>query len=535
MALQSDNTQMLEIVAGALGRLEYPHAAPRLRELVDRRNLLPRTRRVVQVALVACGGKNAMKKDPAQMFYDLALKYYYRHESVIPDERYKTANIWYWRNGRLEYKPVPRQIFCDIYAMRNSRLALQHKSGFYPAVSLWLAAFLKREADLPAGAKDPTATAERARFYALASSAGYLQAVLNRAMRDKDSAVALGAIEPLARTAGAKSLVEPITAGGVTPLVQALGYPERQVRLLAALSLARALPEKPFSGSTLVMSVLKEALHLTGQKTAVLVVSDEATRNTLKDAIRGAGFTLIDEPDVDKALTAARKAKGADLLVLADMPRPAEVIRAFRSEGAFANMPVLIVSGTTRSANLAKSEKMVMTVAPDAGDDAIVKAMEQAVKLSGAKSLTPDEAAQWAVKAAEAIRLLALTKNGVYDVNRALDSLLAALEDERPAVRVAAAQALAVMRPAKAQAGIAKLALNAEADVKVRISAYKALSESARLFDSQLTDELAEQIVAVVTGEGSQQEREAAAEALGALNLASEKIDSLILKTAGHD
>ena len=58
----------------------------------------------------------------AQLCYDLAEKYYYGAESLQPDIRYETANVWYWQEGfGLTYKSVPRRIFSDIYAMRTAR------------------------------------------------------------------------------------------------------------------------------------------------------------------------------------------------------------------------------------------------------------------------------------------------------------------------------------------------------------------------------------------------------------------------------
>ena len=122
---------------------------------------------------------------------------------MTPDIRYATANVWYWVDGQgLSFKAVPREIFNDVYAMRCAAQTLKQDPNYYPAVSLWLAANFRKEADLPKGAKDPTVgeTDMSAEFYALASSAKYLQDVLERGLLEQNSAVALGAIGALDKT-----------------------------------------------------------------------------------------------------------------------------------------------------------------------------------------------------------------------------------------------------------------------------------------------------------------------------------------------
>ncbi|MDY6912865.1 MAG: hypothetical protein SVT52_00165 [Planctomycetota bacterium] len=536
VALQTKDPRLQEIFANALGRIGYPIAAPRLKELMERKGLLDRTRRIVQAALIACGDREVMEKSTAWLYYDLALKYYYQAESVVPDVRYDKANVWYWQEGvGLTYKQVPREIFCDIYAMRMARLALEHDSNFYPAVSLWLAANLKKQADLPAGATDPTRGENQpsAQYYALASSPKYLQHVLARALRDRNSAVAIGAIEAMVNTSGSKSLVKPV-AGGAQPLVEALSYPDRQVRFLAAVSLADAMPEKHFNGYQIVMPVLAEAMRQTGQKTAMLVVADEQQRNILKDALRAAGYTVIDEPNSSKALTAARSSAGVDVAVLAAKPEAGEVVAMLRREPNFLALPVVIASETATYTNLAKFDKRIVLMPAKAGADAVSDALKRATGLSG-KPMAAEQATQWVVRAAESIRQLGLRGNRVYNLDRARPTLTAALSDSRNTVQVAAARALAVLSSPKAQQAICALGAKADADEAVRIEALKSLGESLRRFGMRLPDRQSADVLEIVTGDGSENLRKAAAQALGAMNLPSDKIQSLILGTAGND
>ena len=533
VALQSKDVHLQETLARTLGEIQYPHAGARLKELAGRQGILERTKQVATRALVDCTGNESLEKSVAWMFYDLAQKYYRQDDSVKPQEEYETANVWYWKEGLgVVFKPVPREIFCDIHAMRMARLALQHDPDFYPAVSLWLAANLKKQADLPSGAVDPTVGKDQpsADYYALASGAGFLQEVLARALNDRNSAVALGAIEALARTSGEKNLVEPVE-GGATPLVEALTYPDRQVRFLAALSLAKALPEKRFAGYKLTMAVLSEALRQSGKKTALLVVEDVQIRNALKDLIRSAGYEVIDQSDDDKALAEANKLGGVDVVVLGDKPEANFVVAKLRTMERFVTVPVMVVSGSERSKRLGELDDRVVAVKRDFEDADILAGLVEAYEKADGKSLTPQQAAQWAIDASDAIRLLGMTENKVFDIEIALNNLVALLGHESSGVQISAAEALAVMVSSDAQKAIAELAINADQETDVRIKAFNILSNSLRRFGNQLTDNHAKAVLDIVNTKDAADLRDAAAQALGAMNLPSKEIKSLILNT----
>ncbi|MGB2823504.1 MAG: hypothetical protein WBF17_21170 [Phycisphaerae bacterium] len=536
-ATRTDDPQLRQIIANTLGRIEYPHAAPRLMELYLRKDLQSQTRRIVRAALVSCAGGDTkiLDRPVAQLCYELALKFYYRAESLVPDVRSDTANVWYWDEDLkgLTFKPVPRGIFCDLYAMRMARLALEHDPKFYPAVSLWLAANLKRQVDLPQGATDPTRTPDEpsAQFYVLAAGATYQQDILARTLRDKDWAVTVLAIEALGATAGADSLVKPV-AGGAQPLVEALSSSNRVVRYWAALSLAGALPRKRFAGHELVMPVLAGAIRQMGKKTALVIAADQERRNALKDAARGLGYDVIDEADSAKGLAAARAGGGVDVAILALDPDPMMGAGLIRRDPLLATLPIVITAQTSRFLDLAKSDSRVRLVSTTAAGDEVNQAVTEVVKASAGAPLTPEEASQWAVRAAEAVRQLGLTRTTVFDISRCREILMGALDDPRAEVRVAAAKALATMSGPHAQRAIAALALNSAADEKIRIEAFAALGESVRRFGNSVSDEQAQAVVNIVA-KGAEPVRSSAAQILGALSLPSEMVKDLILQAKG--
>ena len=539
-ALASPNAGVRAVVCLSLGKIGYWHAAPALRAVLDDPNEAAGVKEAAAVALATVTvDRTAASKPVAGYYYELAEKYYTNQDSIQPDRRFATANVWYWQKGLgLTYKEVPIDIFLEVYAMRSARQALADDSRYYPAVSLWLAANLRKESRLPAGQRDPTRGEAQmgAGSHARAAGAKYAQEVLARALEDKDVAVATGAIRALAVTAGAANLVKP-AAGGVTPLVAALSFPDRRVRFMAAEAVANARPLDPFVGSELVMSVLVDALRQTGRPTALLIEPDSGMRNKLKDMIRRANYDVVDAEQYSAGAEAVSETTGVDVAVIGasiTSPGPREALQMLRADPMMAALSVVFVAGDASLASvrrLARDDEMVTVVSAADMDMAAVHA---GLKAAGDKTVSDapmgeQEAAQWAKTAAEALRMLGLTRTPVFELLLAERALIDGLSDARDEQKVACARALAVLTSGRAQQAIVDLA-GSKAPQPVRIAAYRAAAESVRLIGNQLDEARSAAVVDVVDSDAPEAIRYAAGELLGALDLPSEQIRSLIIR-----
>jgi len=94
--------------------------------------------------------------------------------------------------------------------------------------------------------------------YATTAGPEYLHEALERAIKDNDKIVALGAVEALARNAGEKSLMYRLKTS--QPLVEALSFNDRIVKYSAAIAMAIAEPTEKFAESELVVNNLADAL-----------------------------------------------------------------------------------------------------------------------------------------------------------------------------------------------------------------------------------------------------------------------------------
>jgi len=104
-------------------------------------------------------------------------------------------------------------------AVKAVEAALKIDAGNAGAISLWLAANLRREISMPQGMTDASRSAgsQDAAFYAMAAGPGTMNPVLARALDNQDSALALRAITALEATGGVSGLV----ADAGSPLVRA--------------------------------------------------------------------------------------------------------------------------------------------------------------------------------------------------------------------------------------------------------------------------------------------------------------------------
>ena len=150
----------------------------------------------------------------------------------------------------------------------------------------------------------------------------------------------------------------------------------------------------------------------------------------------------------------------------------------------------------------------------------------------GANGWSEEIAENYAVRAAEAMLLLAQARNSVLNLSAAQPALESAVSDAR--IQTLAGRILAYLDSPGAQRAIAAMALEANNDPEVRVQAFSSLATSAKLNANMLPDEMIDQIYALISSVDADKEelRTAAAAAYGALNLPSRKVKDLILDQA---
>jgi hypothetical protein len=257
-ALQTENVAVKVEIVRALGKIGYPQSQAFLRYVLEK-DESSEIRELAAKSLMQINPAEA-RIPAAQLFYQLAEKYYYHAKSLAPLEDADFANIWFWdpNSQKLVREEVDKSYFNELMAMQTCEWSLKADPSFGQAIGLWLAAFFKAEST---GLKMPAYFGDRhadALVYATTAGVEYLHQALARAVKDRDAYVALGVVEALATTAGEKSLLYQVDPD--QPIVQALLFENKMVRYSAAIAIASAGPTKNFAGSKLVVKNLAEAL-----------------------------------------------------------------------------------------------------------------------------------------------------------------------------------------------------------------------------------------------------------------------------------
>lgn len=541
-------------VIHALGEIGYPHAIPYLRKLAEDVDRPQATRDAARAAIARINSirGRTLEGDPATLFHALAEQYYNDAASVRSDPRISTANVWYWDSsttpGRLRMTPVPERLFGPIMAMRCCEEALRLDEARRPSIALWLASNIRREGrmglDVESGNPDempdevdPTRpdAFPRALYFTQAAGPRYAHMVLARAVGDADAPVALGAIEALRITAGESSLVG--MEDHKQPLVRALQFPNLIVRTRAALALGAALPKSPFVGSDRVVPILADALTQTGRKQMLVVDADQGNLNRVMEALRSQNHDVVGETGFYRGINRARVEfqTVSAILIASDISDPdlPTALEELRGEFRFSQTPVIILDKPDQGLmgeELASLDPAVDHVDAATDGEAIHARYVALAERSGQGDLDPDLALSMALQSAQTLREVAEDGRTVYDFGEAEPQLIGALSSPDESLQTASASVLALARTETAQRSIAHVAFDPANTRTLRVSSFGSLAESAKNNGNLLEDGQIAELVRIARDDGDLVIRTAASEAIGAINLKSNRASEIIRK-----
>ena len=548
-ALATDNNELRRQVIWALGEIGYPQAVPYLLRTLNEAELSQQTRADIEQALdsIRATTDRTGPESAVASFIELANRYYNEHDSVAADPRIPSANVWYWQEGRLTAVEVPTEIFGPVMAMRTSEEALLLDAKQQNAIALWLAANFRREARLgmdvestePDAGADADATRPddfpRSIYFARAAGPLYCHMVLGRAVNDQDKPVALGAIAALDVVAGSSTLVG--AEDYKQPLVQALRFPDAEVRYKAAIAIARALPQRSFAGADLASTVLAQALQHGGQAQYVVVDADRDNLNRVAGALRSTGAMVVADTGFLAALDQARgQLQNVNAFFVGtniETPNVLAAVEDLRKNYRYSRVPVIVLSYAQqefRAEQTANSYAAIQVVDANASADEMLQAVDTAAQEVGVGPLSPELAVELAQRAAEALRLVAIDNDTVIDFAPAIPALIAVLRegDDEP-LRITAAHVLALATTGAAQQAIADTALDETESMELRIAGFDTLAESARRNGNMLTQQQVQEVVeAAAASDADLTLRTAASQALGALNLRMNEASAII-------
>ena len=340
-AMESLDAATQQTICGMLTEIGYEHAVPALRGLAEDSSNTMDVREAAEVALRSLGANTSVSLSAA--WADLSVSHFKGFASLLPYPADAENMIWAYDDFTgLQGTPVATEIYHSIRSMQAAARSVALDPNNDYGVALYAAANLRRENRAEtAGVTDPVyGDQDRSpQFYATAFGTGIGQQVLALGLGENDTALVRDALAALAITTGDMGLFSGEEFGG--PLRQALRYPDRRVRIEAAIIVAEAQPRASFGDEPLVMAELSNAIRGYGQPSAVVVAATEEDAQVASAGLVEAGYTVLaSATSVDGLAAAMKDASVVDLVVMdVDASQVDSNLRSLRASARTAASP----------------------------------------------------------------------------------------------------------------------------------------------------------------------------------------------------
>ncbi|MDP7401453.1 MAG: hypothetical protein QF351_06045, partial [Phycisphaerales bacterium] len=465
-----------------LTEIGYEHAVPALRGLAEDSANTVDVREAAEVALRSLGANTSVSLSAA--WADLSVSHFKGFASLLPYPADAENMIWAYDDFTgLQGTPVATEIYHSVRSMQAAARSVALDPNNDYGVALYAAANLRREnrADT-AGVTDPVyGDQDRSpQFYATAFGTGIGQQVLALGLAQNDTALIRDALAALAITTGDMGLFSGEQFGG--PLRQALRYPDRRVRIEAAIIVAEAQPRANFGDEPLVMAELSNAIRGYGQPSAVVVASTEEDAQVASAGLVEAGYVVLaSATTVDGLAESMKDASVVDLVVMdVDASQVESNLRSLRASARTAASPVLVFSTGVdlpgmRAAFPAGGS--VMAIDRNASASGRLAAMNQLMAQASGGTLDETAALIYAIEATEAVNALAAgTRGDVLNPKEALSTYLDALQSRTGGLRMLIAEGLSEMDSSEAQVALIDAALDATGSEQIELLTYATAS-----------------------------------------------------------
>jgi len=512
-------------------------------------------RKVAADAVAKIVGLTAVDLKPEERYYELAEKFYYEDAKVMPyffDER---VTLWAWtgeeggKPGSVKYEEktvsrlVPRFAYNELMAEQACFDGLRVNPQHEPLIPLLLAvtfaqlneadAILVGQAKAPAGAKlseaavkevqERRAKLEKALLIAQPAGKKHLYSVLDRAMRDKNAALAMSCIQALRRLGDSSPEV------GEGKLVEALNFPDRKVRYAAAEALTRIAPNGALGGAKRVVSVLGNALSELTARTVMFFDTDGQVRNRLKTDLAALGYWPVEAADKQACLEKARAGfPPVDLALIASDAKDTnllELLNTFNKDVRLRHVAVVLLAADPKAAEGPAANLIQGCVPKNVSKDDLGKALPAAF----AKKDVPLDPKTEAVAIVQAIVTAVADlnpKTTSYPLAELTPTLIRLLQNHPDPIRLQAIRALGNLANPAGMDGLRQVFCEAKNPKELRLAALQGMGRIILEARAVSAEDCA--LLRKTLNDGDADLRAAAAAALGRAALGPEQVGAVL-------
>ena len=455
-------------VVGILAEIGYPTALPFIVEILARDSSTPDVKAACQTAFAQLNGRT---DDVSAQFAALARKFLNREDSLVPYAADATNNLWSFDSSSggfagLSATTVATSVFCDAMAMSLARRSLAADATNTGALAIYVAADLRRENTL---GSDEKVGRYSPQFFATAAGPSVCAEVLSIAIDARDSALVRDAISVLRQTASGAALTMP---NGRAPMLEALSYADRRVRLDAALAIAHSAPTQSFASDFSVVPTLASAISDSGVNRAAVLGGTMDDRQMIGQQLQSAGFLSVAGADTfDTMEVDVVKANGVDLVVVrGSLDEIKASVERVRASGLTSASPVLAISNALEELAVRRAfegNNTVIVWTEGSTADSFRSAATTAMSNASGSVMDEAEGAEYALEAAGALRAIAFSGTKIFSINDAEAALLRGLASKQGGLRMEIAAVLAISASADAQRALIDAALTSSGEEQI--------------------------------------------------------------------
>ena len=520
-----------EAIAEVLGLIPYRTSLPVLIDVYQSTNNNA-VRQATGRAISRLGGNPG--SDVGEMYALLANSYYSEPAELtsFPDEDYQL--VWNFDPGLgLVMVPTRTPVFHEAMAMRMAQRSLNLDPQNDETLALWVAANYSRHFDTPEGYENPLYGRDRrsAAYYGIAAGPEIDQLVLRRGIDSRDTPLVRSAIEAIAQTAGSRMLWGQ-DVDGRYPLLESLNYQNRRVQFETALALGNAQPMQSFNGSERVIPLLASAVKDASARYAVVLTGENREiYDQYRTQLERRGFTVL--PPAPEGLgqldAAIAESPTIDLIVSAQgYDNTLVSIETARADSKMSVAPVLALMGPDDLIAMERQFGRDQTVSvrrQSIGTSAFDNSVETLLEVASGGPITAEEADEYAIRAIEVLRNLAISNNLVLNIADAGTILIEVLEQAEGFTLLDIAEIISYMPQPKSQQAIMDAAMRSDGEIQRELLVI--VADSGKRYGNQLTNRQIRRLLEMAQSD-DQKLAESAAATMGALELDNASLLELI-------
>ncbi len=526
-----------EAVAEVLGLIPYRTSLPVLID-VYQNTTNNAVRQATGRAISRLGGNPG--SDLADMYALLADSYYAEPAELtsFTDEDYQL--VWNFDPGLgLVMVPVRTPVFHEAMAMRLAERALSLDPQNDETLALWVSSNYSRSFDTPENYENPMYSSDRrdAEYFGIAVGPEIDQVVLRRGIDSRDTPLVRSAIQAIAQTAGPRSLWGQ-DLDGRYPLLESLNYQNRRVQFETALALGNAQPAESFNGSERVIPLLASAVKDASARYAIVLTGEERERyDQYRSSLERAGFTVLPPaPDGLGQLEAAiAETPTIDLIVSAQgFDNTLLTIETARTENKTSVSPVLALMGADDLVPMQRQYGRDQTIAvrrQSISGSAFDNSVETLLEVASGGPISLDEADEYATRAIDVLRNLAISNNQVLNISDAASILIDVLVQVDGFTMLDIAEIISYMPQEKAQQAIMDKTLGVSEDMQVEMLTI--VADSGKRHGNQLNNRQIRRLIELAQSDNDELASTAAA-TMGALGVDNDTLLQLIFVPEGN-